>query len=140
MTVKQISAFVQSKPGHLNNVLDAFEEAHVSVRGFCASDTGDYGVVRFIVDDPDKGIAVLKEKGAAATVSDVLVVKLHEAPGELARMWRVFAEVGINISYSYSLISNCIVLKVDDVEEAKALLAKTPVELVSQAMLQAEGK
>lgn len=139
MTVKQISVFVQSKPGHLLNVLDAFEEANVSVRGFCASDTGDYGIVRFIVDDPDRGIAVLKEKGSAATVSDVLVVKLHDAPGELARLWRVFAEVGVNVSYSYSLISTFIALKVDDVEEAKALLAKTPVELVSQEMLQMEG-
>ena len=52
MSVSQISVFLESKPGHLRRVLDSFEEAGVSVRGYSASDTGDYGIVRFIVDDP----------------------------------------------------------------------------------------
>ena len=50
MSVQQISVFLESRPGHLRRVLDAFEDAHVSVRGYSASDTGDYGIVRFIVD------------------------------------------------------------------------------------------
>ncbi|MEG0477712.1 MAG: amino acid-binding protein, partial [Raoultibacter sp.] len=50
MSVSQISVFLESRPGHLRRVLDLFEAAAVSVRGYCASDTGDYGVVRFVVD------------------------------------------------------------------------------------------
>ncbi len=53
MSVQQISVFLESRPGHLRRVLDAFEDAHVSVRGFTAADTGDYGIVRFIVDEPE---------------------------------------------------------------------------------------
>ena len=41
MSVQQISVFLESQPGHLRRVLDAFEDAHVSVRGYSASDTGD---------------------------------------------------------------------------------------------------
>ena len=52
MSVQQISVFVESKPGHLSRVVDAFTQANVSVRGYSASDTGDYGIVRFVVDDP----------------------------------------------------------------------------------------
>ena len=52
MSVQQISVFLESQPGHLRRVLDAFEDAHAHVRGYSASDTGDYGIVRFIVDDP----------------------------------------------------------------------------------------
>ena len=44
MSVSQISVFLESKPGHLRRVLDSFEEAGVSVRGYSASDTGDYGL------------------------------------------------------------------------------------------------
>ena len=72
MSVQQISVFLESRPGHLRRVLDAFEDAHVSVRGYSASDTGDYGIVRFIVDAPDKALAVLQDMGAAATQTDVL--------------------------------------------------------------------
>ena len=46
MSVQQISVFLESRPGHLRRVLDAFEDAHVSVRGYSASDTGDYGIER----------------------------------------------------------------------------------------------
>ena len=58
MSVQQISVFLESRPGHLRRVLDAFEDAHVSVRGYSASDTGDYGIVRFIVDAPDIALSV----------------------------------------------------------------------------------
>ncbi len=67
MSVQQISVFLESQPGICARVLDAFEDAHVSVRGYSASDTGDYGIVRFIVDDPLRALDVLVDMGAAAT-------------------------------------------------------------------------
>ena len=62
MSVSQISVFIESEPGHLVRVLDSFVEAGVNVRGYSASDTGDYGIVRFIVDNPDAALAVLREQ------------------------------------------------------------------------------
>ena len=52
MTVSQISVFANSRPGHMSRVLALFEEAGVSVRGFSAADTGEYGILRFVVDRP----------------------------------------------------------------------------------------
>ena len=62
MSVSQISVFIESEPGHLVRVLDSFVEAGVNVRGYSASDTGDYGIVRFIVDNPDAALAVLRRR------------------------------------------------------------------------------
>ena len=104
MSVQQISVFLESRPGHLRRVLDAFEDAHVSVRGYSASDTGDYGIVRFIVDAPDKALAVLQDMGAAATQTDVLCARLDDEPGELARVMGIMADCGINVTYSPSTI------------------------------------
>lgn len=132
MSVSQISVFLESKPGHLRRVLDSFEEAGVSVRGYSASDTGDYGIVRFIVDDPDAALAVLQGQGAAATKTEVLCVRLDDRPGELARVMGVMADCGINVSYSYSLISTYIALSVKDLARAEQLLAGEPVELIGQ--------
>ena len=129
MSVSQISVFLESKPGHLRRVLDSFEEAGVSVRGYSASDTGDYGIVRFIVDDPDAALAVLQGQGAAATKTEVLCVRLDDRPGELARVMGVMADCGINVSYSYSLISTYIALSVKDRARAEELLAHEPVDV-----------
>ena len=115
MSVSQISVFIESEPGHLVRVLDSFVEAGVNVRGYSASDTGDYGIVRFIVDNPDAALAVLREQNAACAKSEVLVLRLEDTPGELARVMGIIADCHINVTYSYSLISTYIVLSVNDV-------------------------
>lgn len=135
MSVAQISVFLESEPGHLSRVLDSFVEAGVSVRGYSASDTGDYGIVRFVVDDPDKALEVLRGQGAAAVKSEVLCIRLVDKPGELARVMRVMAGCGINVAYSYSLISTYIALSVEDLAHAESLLADEPVELIDQSDL-----
>lgn len=132
MTVSQISVFAESKPGHLSRVLSVFEEEHVSVRGFSASDTGEYGIVRFIVDDPEKGLAALQRKGFACTETPVLCLRLEDTPGELARVMGVLADCDINVIYSYSMISTYVVLSTNDVEQAEKLLSQQPVQLISQ--------
>lgn len=129
MSVPQISVFMESRPGHLHRVLDAFEDAHVNVRGFSASDTGDYGVVRFIVDEPDKAIDVLRGMGSATVKSEVLCLRLPDRPGELARVMGILSDRGLNVSYTYSLISTFIAMSVKDIAHAEEILKDEPVEL-----------
>lgn len=135
MSIKQISVFVHSKPGHLKQNLDIFQEVGISVRGFSCSDTGDYGIARFIVDDPERGLAVLKDRGAAVTLTDVVCVELVDKPGELARVFGVLADAGINITYSYSLIATYIAFRVDDPASAEELLRKEGVRIITQEEL-----
>lgn len=137
MSVKQISVFVESRPGHLKRILDSFYEYGVSVRGYSCSDTGDYGIARFIVNDPETACDVLKKQGAAVALTDVLCVELQDNPGELARVFGVLSKLNMNIKYSYSLISTYIAVAVDDVEKAEEALKNQPVKFVSQESLKA---
>ena len=114
-------------------MLDSFVEAGVNVRGYSASDTGDYGIVRFIVDNPDAALAVAsRAEIAACSKSEVLVLRLEDTPGELARVMGIIADCHINVTYSYSLISTYIVLSVNDVAAAERMLESEPVELLGQ--------
>lgn len=135
MSVSQISMFLESKPGHLSRALNNFEAHDINVRGYSASDTGDYGIVRFIVDKPEQALKVLKEAGAAAKLSEVLCLKLEDKPGELARIMGVLSDCGINVAYSYSLISTYIALSVENISQAESLLSKAPVELLTQEQI-----
>lgn len=132
MTVSQLSIFAESKPGHLARVLETFEKAGVSVRGFSVSDTGEYGITRFIVDKPSDACAALARDGFAYIESQVLCVKLADEPGELARVVKTLAKHGENVTYSYSMISTYIIIGTDDVSRTKALLTNAGFVTITQ--------
>jgi hypothetical protein len=133
MAVSQISVFVENKFGHLARILEIFEAASINVRGFLASDTGDYGIVRFVLDDPERGLAVLRENQCVAKLSQILCVRLRDTPGELARVMKVIGAAGVNVIYTYSLISTIIAIHAEDINLAESLLKNQPIELVDQA-------
>lgn len=62
----------------------------------------------------------LKDAGCACVVSPVICLKLVDTPGELSRVMGVLAKCGINVVYSYSMISTYIVLSTSEPERARA--------------------
>lgn len=132
MAVFQISVFTESKLGHLARILDLMKSADVNVRGYSVSDTGEYGIARFIVDDADRACAALKANNSAFTIKEVLCIKLDDVPGNLAKVMNIFAETGTNVNYSYSMISTYIIVCVDDARSAQKTLADRGLELIDQ--------
>lgn len=132
VNVKQLSVFIENKTGRVSEVSEVLGAARVNIRGFSVSDTADYGIVRLVVDDAEKGRAVLSEAGFTVKVSDVICINLPDRPGGLAEVLKVVSDAGVNIEYVYSLISTYVVINVADIDRALALLKDQPVELVSQ--------
>lgn len=132
MNVKQLAVFVENKAGRVSQVSDALGAAGVNIRGFSVSDTADYGIVRLVVDDPEKGREALTDAGFTVKVSDVLCLNLPDEPGGLAGVLKIVSDAGVNIEYVYSLISTYVVINVADIDRALSLLKDTPVELVNQ--------
>ena len=132
MNVKQLSVFIENKAGRVSEVTDTLGKAGVSIRGFSVSDTADYGIIRLVLDDPDRGREVLHDAGFAVKVSEVLCIDLPDVPGGLASVLKVVSDAGVNIEYVYSLIDTYVVINVADIGRAVALLQDKPVVLVSQ--------
>lgn len=137
MTVMQLSVFAESKPGRLENVLGAFREAGVSVKGFSVSDTGEFGITRYIVDNPEEAKAALDRLGSAFSVSEVICCKLNDEPGELARVAGALAAAGQNIRYSYSMMSTYVVISSDDLAKSEDILREAGFELAFQETISA---
>ena len=132
MNVKQLSVFIENKAGRVSEVTDVLGDAGVNIRGFSVSDTADYGIVRLIVDDPEKGHDVLKTAGFTVKENSVICLDLPDHPGGLAGVLKVVSGAGVNIEYVYSLISTYVVINVADIERAVSLLGGKPVRLVTQ--------
>jgi len=132
VNVKQLSVFIENKAGRVSEVTDVLGEAGINIRGFSVSDTADYGIVRLIVDDPDKGREVLSAAGFTVKEQPVICLDLPDHPGGLAGVLKVVSGAGVNIEYVYSLISTYVVINVADIERSVALLDGQPVRLVDQ--------
>jgi hypothetical protein len=132
VNVKQLSVFIENKAGRVSEVTDVLGDAGVNIRGFSVSDTADYGIVRLIVDDPDKGHEVLSAAGFTVKENAVICLDLPDHPGGLAGVLKVVSGAGVNIEYVYSLISTYVVINVADIERAVSLLDGKPVRLVTQ--------
>ncbi len=135
MSIYQVSVFTQSQPGHLLRILNILAEEELNVRGFSCSDSGDFGIARFVLDEPQKALDILQAKGFAAAMTEILVFELHDTPGELQSVVSLLANDGLNIVYSYSLISTCVAIRVKEIDRAKKLLQDNGVALVTQETL-----
>jgi hypothetical protein len=132
VNVKQLSVFIENKAGRVSEVTDVLGSAGVNIRGFSVSDTADYGIVRLVVDDPERGMQVLQEAGFTVKESEVICIELPDKPGGLAGVLKIISDAGVNIEYVYSLVSTYVVVNVTDIARALRLLQGAPVKLVTQ--------
>ena len=130
MKVRQLSVFIENKAGRVSEVTDVLGTAGINIRGFSVSDTAEYGILRLVVDRPEDGMTALKEQGFTVKESDVICIRLDDAPGSLARVLKIVSDAGVNIEYVYSLISTYVVINVGDADRALQLLKDQPVSLV----------
>ena len=89
MSVKQISIFVENKPGALLAMTTVLAENRIDMRAFTLAETSDFGIVRIIVDDVYKTCQVLKDMGFVYSISSVLGVVIPNVPGGLNQVLQI---------------------------------------------------
>ena len=119
---KQISVFLENKAGRLSRVTRVLGDASINIRALSLADTSDFGILRIIVNDPDKAYEILKAADFTVSITEVVAVQLLDKPGSLADMLDHLAEVNLNIEYLYAFLGGgnnaVVVLKVEDAEKA----------------------
>ena len=137
MTVKQLSVFAQNKPGRLSALTGILANNGVNIRAISVADTKDFGILRLIVSDIDKAKASLKDD-AVVTETSVLAVIAEDKPGGLAGIMETLYKANISVEYMYSAFLNpsesnaCLILRVDNNENAVAALTEGGFKLLSQ--------
>jgi hypothetical protein len=126
---KQLSVFLANKPGMLADVCDELARAGINIFALTISDTADHSVVRMVVSDPEKALAIFEERGVLTVGSKVLLIENHNKPGALAKIASRLAKAKINIEYAYLATSpaskrGLLILRVDDTKGALKVLKK----------------
>ena len=89
MNIKQISVFVENKPGALYAMTGVLAQNQIDMRALNVAESSDFGVARVIVDDVYKAATVLKEAGYVHNITPVLGVAIPDVPGGLNKVLQV---------------------------------------------------
>jgi len=136
MTVEQLSVFVENKPGKLVEALEALADAEVDLRALSLADTSDFGILRVIVDKPEKALDVLSNAGFLVKSNNVLAVVIGDKPGGLASVVRILSEADVDIEYTYAFVAHSrdnayVIIRVDNNDAAISILTKSGITLLT---------
>jgi len=130
-TKKQITVFLENKPGRLAHVLSQLAHDKINITALSVMDRHEHGVLRLVTDDDAKTIKAIQDMNAPFTESDVLVVELRNQPGALAHVCEVMGAAHINIEYAYCSSGGRNgkvfgIFRVSNIDKAMRLLTESP--------------
>ena len=138
MALKQLTVFVENKQGTVVSVTDILANNQINIRALSIAETEGFGILRLIVDNEAAAEKVLTEEGYLIKITDVVGVKIGDAPGKLSAALKVLNEAGINMEYLYAFMARTekhayVVLRVPNNIEAEAVLEKAGYHIITEA-------
>ena len=137
MNVKQISVFLENKPGYLFSMTKVLAEHNIDMRAFSLAESSDFGIARIIVDDVLATATILKDAGFVCSLTPVLAVSVPDVPGGLNQVLELLSADEINVEYMYAFLGGqsdkaYMIFRVTDVPRAAASLTASGIRLVGQ--------
>lgn len=140
MIVKQLSVFVENKPGRLSEITAILSQNKIDIRALSIADTTNFGILRLIVSNPDLAEDALKQAGYTVSQTEVLAVGIQDVPGGLAKAMEILYNAHIAVEYMYAFISRDIhsayvILRVANNQEAAKVFAEHGISLLSSEQI-----
>ncbi len=141
MGIRQLSIFIENKKGRLAKIAKIISSAGIDIRAISVADTSGFGILRIIVDDPDRAKNVLQKSNIIVSVTDVIAVEIKDKPGEFYRVMSILSDNDIGVEYMYAFISReknkaFIILKIENEDKAVEVLKDNDVCLLNKNQIQ----
>ncbi|HTZ53077.1 MAG TPA: ACT domain-containing protein [Spirochaetia bacterium] len=133
-----LSVFVVNEPGKLEKITRVLSEAGLNIRAVSMASTGEFGVVRVLVNDPGRGLDALKEHRFTVALRKILVAQISDAPGAMHALLVTLSAARVNVEDCYGFVIEegkkaAIVFEVEKFPEAEQALAGTGIHLLTDA-------
>lgn len=141
MDVKQISVFLENRPGALYEFTELLKKNDINMRALCLAEISEYGVLRLIVDDNYELTTVLKAEDYIFKATPVLAIAIRDEPGSLVNILAALKDAEVNVEYTYAFTTKhrdeaYIILKVSDVEGGRRALNRAGIKILNQEDLE----
>jgi hypothetical protein len=142
MSIKQISVFLENKPGKLFELTRLLADNGIDMRALSIAETTDFGIARLIVGDAYGAARVLREGQFIAQYSDVLAFAVPDEPGGLHHLLGAFNDAQVNIEYMYAVLGGekgraYMIFRVTDTEVAERALTERGLQPLTPEEMEA---
>lgn len=124
----QVSVFAENRPGKIEKITSALAGRGINIRAVTISDSGDYGIIKLLLDRPQEGVECLAESGNAATLKEIVAIRIKDRPGGLLEVASFLTKNNINVEDAYGFMVRShdeavFVFQVQDVKQTEKLLS-----------------
>ena len=142
MSMKQLSVFLENRPGKLYELTKLLADNGIDMRALSIAETTDFGIARLIVNDAYRAARVLREGQFIAQFSDVLAFAVPDEPGGLHNLLSEFNAAQVNIEYMYAFLGGekgqaYMIFRVTDTEAAEKALTERGLKSLTLAEIEA---
>ncbi len=137
-TVRLVAVFVENKPGQTARITRLLADARMNIRWVTIANSGPFGVMKFLVPDPDAARDVLKRDGVMASFLEVLPVEVPDEPGAIHQVAECLAKNAINLDNTSGFVANqraVVIVETHDIERARAALVQNGLRVLSREEL-----
>lgn len=132
----QVSVFAENRPGKISRITEILGNNGINIRAITISDSGDYGIIKLLLDKPEQGNECLKGSGFASTLKDIVAIKIDDSPGGLHKAAALLAGKNINVEDAYGFTIReknlaVFVFQVPDVSQTEKILKDAGFEIIS---------
>ncbi len=137
---QQISIFAENKPGKIEKITGILEDRDINIRAITITDSGDYGIIKMLVDRPVEASEALNENGITAALKDIVAVKIEDKPGGLHQASAILAKENINVEDAYGFTIQessraVFIFQVDNVTHTGKILEKAGFSILTDSEL-----
>ena len=130
---------MDNRPGRLRSVAQVLAANKVNVRTMTLQDHGQYGLMKLIVDKPDKAYLALADKGFACALKDILAILLKDKPGSFMKLMAILYKHSVNVLDAYGFVieskkSAVFCVEVKDTKKIKSVLTKAGFEILEEEL------
>lgn len=135
MKIRQISVFLENRPGHLSHVCRVLSDAGINIVTLTVADTSEFGILRLIVREWEQAKHVLEAAGFAVNLTDVAAIEVADQPGGLGTILGIADAGGLSIEYMYAFACGAknkalLVIRFDDAERAAGVMADAGIGIL----------
>lgn len=125
--LKQLAVFVENESGSLRKVTMALRSEKINIYASASFDTPEFGILRMVVNEPEKAKEALTRQGFVTKLGEVIAVQLSDEEGGMDSLLAALHASNVSINYTYSSFGRmsklpAVILHTDEIFETENVL------------------
>lgn len=132
-----LSVFLENKPGKLEKITKILADNQINLRAMSLASAGNFGIVKLLLDDPQKAFDELKKQKITVTKRKITAAVVENTPGSFHKLLLKLSEKGINIEDCYGFLLSdgktaAIVLEIENYPEAEEIMSQMGINILDE--------